>query len=236
MISSGGANLRRFEASNDYKCAKAGYDLLRKRGYSYHFVDYAGDACLKSLIADELQSVTERSIMCVDLWASQSGRRRPEEVARDIATIARVIADLCPDTRVGVLAQGNPLYRDERCVALISTVEDCKVITSPSSAELVLRLLDRVGIPSLPVKNHHKMSVDFLDDHVNVYACLGIHYNLDVTKLIEKLTSAHDVFVVKVGSGESVQRYPGDVVFKNLLHLRAYRESLMDKTVVACSR
>jgi len=227
LISSSGLNRSEFESSNDYRCARVGYDFLRNRGYRYHFSVPA------QLSAHELQGFDERTVLCVDLWSSRDGRRHPEDVARDIMSIASSVSTACPDTRVGVLAQGNPLYRDERCARLISMVENCVVIASPSSADLTLELLNRSKDipPSLPVKIYYRSTVDLIRDHINVYACLGNHYNVDVSPLINKLSSDYDVFIVKVGSGESVQRYPGDV-FKTLLHLKLYRESLMDKTVV----
>jgi inhibitor of KinA sporulation pathway (predicted exonuclease) len=180
-----------------------------------------------------LQFAKNKTILSVDLWSSlQGSRRTPGDVAKDVVELFELITRKSPNTQVGIISEGDPLYRDYRVEKIRQLVPNHRVIASPSSAELCLQeLYDLEDVRGLPVCTHLDNLIDFYNNSINVYSCLGIDYNKDLTSLIEKMTQSNVAYVIKIGDGKSVQKYSG-AQLKDLLKLREFRVFLMDKTVL----
>ena len=229
---------RQAHLNNDYKCAKFGYDFLNSAGFVTCVADYPfSRKSLKQSVEECLQFAKNKTILSVDLWSSlQASRRYPSDVARDVVELYDLITKKFSNTRVGVISEGDPLYRDYRVEKIRELVPNHKVISSPSSAELsLLELYNLEDVRGLPVCKHQDSLVSFCNNSINVYSCLGLDYNKDLTSLLEKMTETDIAYVIKLGDGKSTQKYSG-AQLKDSLKRREFREFLMDKTVLVYNR
>lgn len=229
---------RQAHLNNDYKCAKFGYDFLNSAGFVTCVADYPfSRKSLKQSVEDCLQFARNKTILSVDLWSSlQGSRQTPSDVAKDVVELYDLITGKSPNTQVGVISEGDPLYRDYRVEKIRELVPNHRIISSPSSAELsLLELYNLEDVRGLPVCKHQDSLVSFYNNTINVYTCLGLDYNKDLTSLIEKMTQSDTAYVIKLGGSKSIQKYSG-AELKYLLELREFRVFLMDKTVLVYNR
>jgi hypothetical protein len=236
LICSSFVTKEKFESTNDYKLAKVGFDYLLNRGFQQCFVDQLiTSKSLDQSVEENLPKVIDKILLCVNLWFSSTGRKDLEIVAKEIIHIVSIIKQKNSNIRIGIISEGSPYYADDRIKRVMEFIPSHKVINSISSADLSLAELYRLEeVSKLPVKIQENINVDFDENSVNVYSCLGLHYKKDITRLISTLNTKHIAYVIKVGHSKTVQKI-GGITFKELLQSREYRMFLMDKTVIVYS-
>lgn len=220
--------------NNDYNCAKFGYDFLKSAGFVTSIADYPfSGKSLEQSVEECLRFIKHKTILSIDLWSSlQASRRYAGDVAKDVVALFNLITKKLSNAQVGVISEGDPLYVDTRVKYIRELTHDYKIISSPSSAELcLLELYGLEGVKGLPVVNHEENAIGFYNNSINVYSCLGLYYNKDLTVLMENLSETDTAYVIKLGDDKIVKKHNGNEL-KTLLKSQEYRRFLMDKTVL----
>lgn len=184
-------NPEMLESSNDYVCAKAGFDFLFREGYQ-----------LVSL--DEFPRLSRyRHILMCPVWYLSDGRRRkPVEVADDIRSIMDRLR-LIPRLDVCYLTQGSPRLYDPVSASLLNG--EAQLVDTCSSAEMAYSLA-AVGT-GLPYWVVDPMRGDLLPGHVNVIGCLGSLYSADERRgeFASHVAGSERAWIVSVGDDPHVQ-------------------------------
>lgn len=184
-------NPEMLESSNDYVCAKAGFDFLFRAGYQ-----------LVSL--DEFPRLSRyRHILMCPVWYLSDGRRRkPVEVADDIRSIMARLK-LIPCLDVCYLTQGSPRLYDPVSASLLNG--EAQLVDTCSSAEIAYRLA-AVGT-GLPCWIVDPMRDDLLPGHVNVIGCLGSLYGVAERRaeFVNRILDSERTWIVSVGDASRVE-------------------------------
>jgi len=215
LISTVALDLADRERSNDYVCARAGYDYLIDSGFDFVYPDKIE------------RGNSYRLVVMLPVWYDADGSRRsPCDVAADVIALAATLRDKGID-EVGYLTQGSPRLYDSISSRLIDA--GATVVDTASSADLAYAAI--ADASTLPRRDIDPRVDLLVPGYANVVGCVGPIYGgvSQIEPIVSGLARASRAWVVGVSDRPDVLSVsPTDLAAA----IRAGAPSLNSKTLI----
>lgn len=176
--------------SNDYVCARAGFDFLRDAGYQF----------IRS--PDQTSSSSSRVVLMMPLWYDERGeRRQPSEVADRVRGLVQMLEGRGLDPAYAT--PGSPRFYDAVSSRLIA--QGASVIDTASAAELAT-----VEMAALSDRPMHVVldagAARLMAGCVNIISCVGDIYASMTMRagLMDDLSRAARAWIVTLSASPRV--------------------------------